>query len=90
MRKQLHSYLLDSQMPSGPVAMELNAIMDNIGELIGEAQTRAEGADMAESTASLMRSRVREKTWRRRQLVMARAAKAKGSPREPVGNGRRT
>ena len=57
MRKQFQHDLLDSQMPNGPVAKELGAIMDNINEFIGEALTRAEGTNMAESTASLVISR---------------------------------
>ena len=50
MRKQFQHDLLDSQMPNGPVAKELGAIMDNINEFIGEALTRAEGTNMREKS----------------------------------------
>ena len=60
MRKQFHNYLLDSQMLHGPVAMELNAIMDHTGDLIGEVRTKAEGTDNAETVASPVISRLRE------------------------------
>ena len=60
MRKQFHKYFLDSQSPNGLAPMELNATMSSIDERIGESQSRAEGTDLVESIASLVRSRERE------------------------------
>ena len=37
MRKQFHSFSLNSQMHNGPVAVEANSILENINELLGEA-----------------------------------------------------
>ena len=45
-----------TESPNGPAPVELNAIMTNIEDLIGDTQSGAEGTDLEEPIASFMGS----------------------------------
>ena len=77
------------------MVVEVNAIMDNIDELIGESQTGSEGTEMAESMAFFLRFRERESVSESDSDGKSNNCEGEGKGktsgiRKPVGNGTRT